>query len=86
MLEPQGLSGLPVKHPRRYKGRFYRNFTAFTMGGKRNKRYPMGLHGIPPVLFRIKNMTIGVRFCTTKRIRIPIYEKVILWIKQRIED
>ena len=31
------------------KSRFYRNFTASTMGRKRNRRYPMGLHGIPPV-------------------------------------
>lgn len=38
----------------------------------------MGLHGIPPGPFKIKNIIIGVRFRTTKRIRIPIYEKVIL--------
>ncbi|WP_204888244.1 hypothetical protein, partial [Pseudoflavonifractor phocaeensis] len=41
-LEPQGFSGLPVKRPRRYKGRFYRNFTASTMEQNEKSWYCLG--------------------------------------------
>ena len=44
-----GSSG---KAPGRYKGRFYPNLPLLRWK-KRNRRYPMGLHGIPPVLFII---------------------------------
>ena len=52
MLEPQGLLGLPVKRPGRYKGRFYPNLPLLRWN-KKEQAYPMGLHGIPPVLFII---------------------------------